>query len=311
MKETSTIKKLMLATALVSLSFTNVKSQTLSEAFDDITLLPGLGWEMTNMSAPIGVEDWVQGYSTLANQTYYFTANSGAAESWICGSFNNCAGAGTISNWLLTPALTINNGDTLSFYTRSSDLAGTVYPDRMQVRMNQSNTNNVGVDETTVGDFTDLLLDINPLYDQTSYPFVWTKYDLIISGVPGGGTLGRFAFRYFVEDGGPLGANSFIVGIDDVTYTPFSTGIPEIKNTTETFIGPNPVINNLNIRLAEPIKEKASLKILNAIGEVVYSADLAKGFTKENLNLAALAKGYYNIYISGTGISIRKSFIKD
>jgi len=311
--KTSTIKKLMLTVAVSTLSFMNAKSQALYEGFDDITQLAGLGWEMINMSNPIGTEpQWVQGYSPLANQTYYFDGNSGPAGSFICGSFNNAgASPATISNWLLTPSMTINNGDTLSFYTRSTDLAGTVYPDRMQVWMNQSNTNNVGTDEFSTGDFTDMLLDINPLYDQTSYPFVWTRYDLVISGVPSGGVTGRFGFRYFVEDGGPSGANSFIIGIDDVTYTPLPTGINEIMNSTGTFIGPNPVINSMQIRMKDPIKEKASLKIINALGAVVYSAELSRGFDNDMLDLSALAKGYYTIYISGNEINIRKSFIKD
>lgn len=34
-----------------------------------------------------------------------------------------------------------------------------------------------------------------------------------------GPTSGRFAFRYFVTDGGPAGANSGRIGIDDVSYT--------------------------------------------------------------------------------------------
>ena len=35
-------------------------------------------------------------------------------------------------------------------------------------------------------------------------------------------TLGRLAFRYFVESGGPSGDNSNYIGIDDVAYT----GVP-------------------------------------------------------------------------------------
>jgi hypothetical protein len=313
MNKTSTFKKVILTSALIALSFINVKSQALYEGFDDITLLPAAGWEMINMSSPIGAENWVQGYSPLANQTYLFPANSGAAESFIGASFKSCGDTppATISNWLLSPPLTINNGDTLSFYTRTTDLAGTVYPDRLQVRMNQTTTNDVGPDETSFGDFTDLLVDINDTYSTTGYPLVWTKYDLVISGVPTGGTTGRFGFRYFVEDGGLGGANSFIIGIDDFNFAPLPTSVPEIVNTASTFIGPNPVINNMTIRINEPVKGNASLKILNAIGEVVFAKDLADGFTKDNLDLSNLAKGYYNIYISGSNANIRKSFIKN
>ena len=45
------------------------------------------------------------------------------------------------------------------------------------------------------------------------YPNVWTQYTVTISGVPTA-TTGRFALRYFVENGGPSGANSNYIGID-------------------------------------------------------------------------------------------------
>src|SRR6185436_19558621 len=159
MRISSACKKIFLSTALLWVSFINVNAQSLMEGFDDITLLPGAGWELINMSNPIGLQaEWVQGYSPLCNVLYYFPANSGDSSSFICGSFHNTAGASVISNWLLTPALSIHNNDTLYFYTRSAAAGANVYPDRLQVRMNQSTTSNVGTDSMSVGDFTDLLL---------------------------------------------------------------------------------------------------------------------------------------------------------
>ena len=69
-----------------------------------------------------------------------------------------------------------------------------------------------------VGDFTTLLLDINPTYTTTGYPNAWTQFTVTISGV-GSPTPGRLAFRYFVENGGPNGANSDYIGIDTVQYS--------------------------------------------------------------------------------------------
>jgi hypothetical protein len=62
------------------------------------------------------------------------------------------------------------------------------------------------------------LLDINENYG-TNYPADWTKYTIVISGVSQS-TTGRFAFRYFVESGGPSGDNSDYIGIDLVQYAP-------------------------------------------------------------------------------------------
>ena len=41
---------------------------------------------------------------------------------------------------------------------------------------------------------------------------------MTLSGIPGP-TTGRLAFRYFVENGGPSGANSDYIGIDRTVYT--------------------------------------------------------------------------------------------
>ncbi len=50
------------------------------------------------------------------------------------------------------------------------------------------------------------------------YPQAWTVYTMQVTGVTGTVT-GRFAFRYFVNNGGSTGANSRLVGIDAVKYS--------------------------------------------------------------------------------------------
>src|SRR5438477_2103425 len=93
-----------------------------------------------------------------------------------------------------------------------------MFPDRLQVRMRPNGANsNVGTTATDVGDFTTLLLDINPTYTTSGYPNVWTLFTVTVSGVPSP-MLGRLAFRYFVENGGPTGANSQYIGIDSFSY---------------------------------------------------------------------------------------------
>ena len=48
----------------------------------------------------------------------------------------------TISSWLITPVLSVKNGDKISFYTRA-DTTGS-YTERMQVLMNRSSSDNTG-----------------------------------------------------------------------------------------------------------------------------------------------------------------------
>jgi hypothetical protein len=183
----------------------------LSEGFDDISLLPGMDWYMINHSEPLGSTEWFQGNDTV------FPAHQGATTSYIGANYNNTSGTGTISNWLLSPELNLSDGSALSFWTRTVE--GSIYPDRLQVRMSTAGgSTNVGTGAFDVGDFTELLLDINPTYEVGGYPESWTEYVLNITGTSPG-TTGRLAFRYFVEGGGPSGANSNYIGIDTFYYT--------------------------------------------------------------------------------------------
>jgi subtilisin-like proprotein convertase family protein len=183
-----------------------VQAQSFVQSFNDITAMPG--WFMQNNSAPVGTTNWFQG-NPAAIPVF-------ATAGYIGANFNNTAGAGTISNWLLTPAVTISNGDQLRFWTRRPDV--TEWADRLQVRMSSTGAStNVGTTATSVGDFTNLLLTINPNLVWTEYPAEWTAFTVTVSGLPAP-VSGRFAFRYFVENGGPSGLYSDYIGIDEVQF---------------------------------------------------------------------------------------------
>lgn len=182
----------------------------LVEGFDDITTLPNDGWAMINNSDPLGPASWFQGNPTV------FSAHEGAADSYIGVNFNSADLIGTISNWLLTPELEISDGDTLSFWTRST---GDDWPDRLEVRLSTSgNSTDVGSTATSVGDFTTLLLEINPNLEVGGYPAEWTQYEVTVDGV-GSAATGRLAFRYFVTSAGPFGTASDYIGIDTFEFT--------------------------------------------------------------------------------------------
>ncbi|MFT3911050.1 MAG: choice-of-anchor J domain-containing protein [Ferruginibacter sp.] len=184
------------------------------------TVLP-VGWFSQNLSSPIGSTNWFQGNDAV------FPANSGATNSYIGANFNNTASTGTtntISNWLFmpVPSVQIHNGDVLTFYTRAANLVGS-RGERLEVRLSTNGTSvNAGSTATSVGDFTNLLLTINPTLLPTgqpgAYPNVWTQYTATVSGLSSP-VSGRFAFRYFVTNGGTQGTNSNFIGIDDVVYS--------------------------------------------------------------------------------------------
>jgi hypothetical protein len=198
---------------------------SLDEGFDDITLLAGNGWFLQNNSSPVGLTNWFQGTNVAAGGP--FDAFDGAPNSYIGANFNNTTGGnGIISSWLVTPVLEFGANATVTFYTRkpATPAGGTDYPDRLEVRLSTNGAStNIGAPGNNVGDYTTLLLSINPTLVAGGYPYTWTQYT--VTGLPHNGQ-GRVAFRYFVTGAGPSGSNSDYIGIDRVQY---STGAPEYQ----------------------------------------------------------------------------------
>ena len=193
-----------------------LRGQTFLEGFDDIGTL----------------SDWFfQNNSSLPNQNWHqgnpvnFDAYEGATTSFIGVGYQSSSSSTpvSLSNWILSQSRTFNNGDIITFYTRSMDVTP-VFPDRLEVRLSEDGNNtNVGFAPEDVGSFTTVLLSINPNLTTTGYPSSWTQYTITLSGLSGP-TNGRLGFRYFVTGGGPGGSNSNYIGIDSFTY--FSTLSP-------------------------------------------------------------------------------------
>lgn len=213
------IRNLAAVSLTVTMVLASVSHATLiTENFDSIAQLNSDGWVAINRSNATGTTGWFQGLPIE------FGAHEGPASSYVAANFENAGdgpGNDTISNWLISPVLNLTNGDTLSFWTRSaSSEISQSFSDRLQLRLSTSDTStNVGGTALSVGDFGTLLLDINSTYSvSTIYPQSWTQFSATISGLPQPAS-GRFAFRYFVEDGGPNGSRSNYLGIDSLEYT--------------------------------------------------------------------------------------------
>lgn len=179
------------------------------EGFDDISTLVGNGWVMTNNSSPVGTTGWFQGNPAV------FDAYSGATNSYIAANFNNAGFGGNISNWLMTPVFDLGGPNAIFFWTRTE--AGSIFPDSLEVRLSTNgSSSNVGSTSTSVGDFTTLLLSINPTLAIGGYPEGWTKYEIDLSSF-GSGVSGRVGFRYLVTD---TSVNGDYIGIDSFVQIP-------------------------------------------------------------------------------------------
>lgn len=188
------------------LTFTNDRY---AEGFAIVDPLP-TGWSQQNLSTTVGTTNWFQGNPAT------FPAHSGPDDSYIAANFYNTTDANTISNWLFTPEVILKSGDIFSFWTRT---AGGDYPDRLEVRMSTNGAStDVGATDASTGDFSTLLLMVNPDLTTTGYPTEWTKFMVTIPVDVNREVSGRIAFRYFVTNAGPDGSNSNYIGIDDVVY---------------------------------------------------------------------------------------------
>jgi hypothetical protein len=219
------------ATALALLAG-SASAATLTENFDEPGGFFGLtgigspsvpvvpGWVVKNNSTPGGTTSW---HSNNATSPFGPQAGIGYAAVDV----NSTAGQNTISNWMITPQISFNAGDQISFWTRTA--APVDFADRMQVYLSTAGSStNVGTTETSIGDFTTLMLDINPnlvLSGPGSYPTNWTQFTI---NIPSSGS-GRVGFRYFVTNGGPSGTNGNFIGVDTLNIVavpePASVGL--------------------------------------------------------------------------------------
>jgi len=212
-----------------------VPDQSFVEEFDTAQKAYDRGWRFINRSELVGRTNW-QNPTILTGIP--FISYSGTGNGYLWADYQSTSGAAvTISNWAVSPELTMQNGDKIVFYTRAElsffNGDSTDFVNRMQVRLNKTTSLNCG-DGVDPGDFTVPLLDVNPfyyeflksaynnpanpLYQQArqAYPHVWTRFEATVIGLDGP-TKGRFAFRYFTEEAGNNGRGSSI-GIDAVSY---------------------------------------------------------------------------------------------
>jgi hypothetical protein len=229
---TNILSKFILLFILIS-SRSIAQVSSLTENFD--VVVPDQ-WVAINHSTGTGGQSWIQG------DTRFLVSYSGDSNSYAAASYKSVGprtSIGTINNWLITPVLNLNNGASFSFYTRT--VSGSTYPDRLEVRLSANGAStDVGTGVNSTGDFSTLLLSINPDLHAGGYPDTgWTKYDVTISGI--GNITGRIAFRYYVTNAGSGGTNSNYIGIDEFSY---ETALPvSLLNFTGTVKNKQAILN--------------------------------------------------------------------
>ncbi len=180
-------------------------------------------------NAPFPQRYWKDAYASQRGSNGY------AATSIACGELLSPPPLRLtrfdISTWLVSPELTIKNGDKVVFYTFSKGLS------RLQLWVNKTNSLNVGSDVAATGDFTIKLVDVNPNYAKyennpaNAFPTEWTKFEGEVRGLEAP-VQGRFGFRYFLQNQPALRTSSVAPDPYDTLYTQINRsviGIDEVS----------------------------------------------------------------------------------
>lgn len=284
------------------------------------------GWVLTNQSTPTSATLWsVASYIPVVidaaatppvNNLSFGTVvlpegatcpppygQAGGENSFTLVNFTSTTGAGTISNWMISPVVTVKNGDVVSFFARLGKIPGSPgsqFPDRLQLRMSTTgaSTVNPSTGSAGLGSFTTLLFDVNPTLVVNVFPQVWTQYTATISGLPND-TAVKFGFRYFVTNGGPSGANSDIMGVD--IFSVDRTLGTENFFKTNFAVYPNPATDVINISNVNKL-EITSAEITDINGRIIKN--IKSGV--ESINISDLNTGVYFLRISidsGEGVT--------
>ncbi len=235
-----------------------IPDQSLVEEFDTLAAAKSKGWLIRNRSEPIGSGTWVQGQTGLASVAYTAYSSKSTANGFISADYTSSHNLvdmtvpklGTISNWVISPKVILQNGDKIVFYSRQTDTLGR-FADRLQVLVSPNGASIECGRGESVGDFTIKILDINQEMGSGSptnpfvngaltypagiyvfnpvkaYPAFWTRFEAVVRGLDAP-TEGRFALRYYVPLGGAYfdnangdeyrGRGGDCLSIDSVAY---------------------------------------------------------------------------------------------
>jgi len=201
---------------------THVGTKTpFTEEFADVVNLNTTGWlfidnssSSTSTNGPYA--SWGQGLFTydkggswygFSAYSYYNTITEYAYSSVSSGNTNY-----SVSGWMITPVLSVKNGDKISFYTRGDTTQA--FANRMQVRLAKTSSENLGGNSAlSTGYYTTVLLDINSSQALNGYPTTWTKFEYTFSGLSGDTDV-RIGFRNYLDKGSEARG----IGIDQFKF---------------------------------------------------------------------------------------------
>lgn len=299
------MKKIYLS-VLSMFVFMSSQAQLLTyESFEDFSALAGDGWEFVNVSDPVGTGGWsgnggVIDLGALSLPGYASTSFAATTEE----------AAGDISDWMISPTLTVSNGDEIRFYALSFNSAN--FPDRLHVRLStEGASSTLPASYGDVGSFTTTLFTINPDLDNESFPSVvgaengWTLFTVPVTGV-GTDVSCRIAFHYDVPDGGGLGSNSSSIGVDEFYLVGPEGYVGVEENLAEGKLSffPNPANEMINLTYNNLPREAFTTRIFDMSGKLVLSQNfVSQGVGITSIDTNSLENGIYTVQVQNESSS--------
>lgn len=183
------------------------KSSPLGPTLYDVAEVPDFGspnyvsvyypkWEQAQLTldstqfpnAPYPKRYWKDAFFSQRGSNGYAATSQANTIVWSAGH--------DVNSWLVSPQVTMKNGDKISFYSYCSGKA------TLQLFINPTGSLYLadGYGDYP-GDFKIKLVDIpnTSAEPHTVYPNEWTKFEGTVSGLNGPVT-GRFGFRYFLQN---------------------------------------------------------------------------------------------------------------
>jgi len=239
------------------------------------------GWIFRNQSDPLGSSSWFEGFQGQG----WPAPQSGAGYMAVSSSSTGYFG-GTVSNWAILPAIPGQQaGDVLSFYLL--DMGGSNVS-TLQVRYSPTGGTGTGSSATSVGDFTTLLLDVNPIPAG--------GWNLVQVTLPGDG---RVALRYYIASACNFGCLGSYTGIDTLSVgapPPPPCNQPPVPAAGQTVVwtaagGPYQVCQNIAIPPTSTVMVEPGVQIhFDADRQLVVSGTLRlEGESAQHIGLHGAA----------------------
>ncbi len=232
-----------------------------------------------------GAATWFQGNSTV------FPAFNGPTSGYVGANYQVVTGFNNIDSWLVLPDLEVFAGDVISFRCRS--VTPNPFPDSVRVMYNASGGS---TPESTgwveLGRF--LCADDG-------------NWELKSFVAPSYGFFSRFAIRYCVVDGGPLGDNSNYIGIDALEVSGQGTLPVELSSFSSVILANSVQLNWTTVAELNNYGfdiERRSGETWNKIGFVdgngTTNEVINYSFTDRNLGVGSYSYRLKQIDFNGT-----------